>query len=347
MEESESKAQKIMQEAEKKSRITSGFFGLFGGSKVDEACELYVKAGNLFKIAKKWTEAGDAFVRSAKLTLSRGDYKHEAATNYVDASNCYRKINPKQAIDCLLKAVEIYSEMGRFTMAAKYYMSVAELYEVECNDPEKAMHYYEKAADYYKGEESKSSANKCMLKVAQFAAELEQYKKAADIFEEIGTSYAENTLLKYSAKDYFFKAVLCHLCRDVLDAQDALHAVEEHDAEEFTNAVKEYDKISRLDQWTTTLLLRVKKKHPFSPSSGYLQAHVWLFLILRCVVHRLLNVTQLASASELKRRKYVISVSGSRNGRQGYAKEFGKFHRFIAHCGAVICLQYECYCILL
>ncbi|KRZ23398.1 Alpha-soluble NSF attachment protein [Trichinella pseudospiralis] len=308
MEESESKAQKIMQEAEKKSRITSGFFGLFGGSKVDEACELYVKAGNLFKIAKKWTEAGDAFVRSAKLTLSRGDYKHEAATNYVDASNCYRKINPKQAIDCLLKAVEIYSEMGRFTMAAKYYMSVAELYEVECNDPEKAMHYYEKAADYYKGEESKSSANKCMLKVAQFAAELEQYKKAADIFEEIGTSYAENTLLKYSAKDYFFKAVLCHLCRDVLDAQ---------------------------------------VKHPFSPSSGYLQAHVWLFLILRCVVHRLLNVTQLASASELKRRKYVISVSGSRNGRQGYAKEFGKFHRFVAHCGAVICLQYECYCILL
>ncbi|KRY20236.1 Soluble NSF attachment protein [Trichinella patagoniensis] len=344
MEDSESKAQKIMQEAEKKSRITSGFFGLFGGSKVDEACELYVKAGNLFKIAKKWTEAGDAFVRSAKLTLSRGDYKHEAATNYVDASNCYRKINPKQAIDCLLKAVEIYSEMGRFTMAAKYYMSVAELYESECNDPEKAMHHYEKAADYYKGEESKSSANKCMLKVAQFAAELEQYKKAADIFEEIGISYAENTLLKYSAKDYFFKAVLCHLCRDVLDAQDALHAVEEHDAEEFTNAVKEYDKISRLDQWTTTLLLR---NIHFARSSGYLQAHIWLFPILRCVVHRLLNVTQLSSESELKRRKYVISVSGSRNGRQGYAKEFGKFHRFVAHCGAVICLQYECYYILL
>ncbi|KRX18619.1 Soluble NSF attachment protein [Trichinella nelsoni] len=343
MEDSESKAQKIMQEAEKKSRITSGFFGLFGGSKVDEACELYVKAGNLFKIAKKWTEAGDAFVRSAKLTLSRGDYKHEAATNYVDASNCYRKINPKQAIDCLLKAVEIYSEMGRFTMAAKYYMSVAELYESECNDPEKAMHHYEKAADYYKGEESKSSANKCMLKVAQFAAELEQYKKAADIFEEIGISYAENTLLKYSAKDYFFKAVLCHLCRDVLDAQDALHAVEEHDAEEFTNAVKEYDKISRLDQWTTTLLLR---NIHFARSSGCLQAHIWLFPILRCVVHRLLNVTQLSSESELKRRKYIISVSGSRNGRQGYAKEFGKFHRFVAHFGVVICLQYECYCIL-
>ncbi|KRZ40882.1 Alpha-soluble NSF attachment protein, partial [Trichinella pseudospiralis] len=329
MEESESKAQKIMQEAEKKSRITSGFFGLFGGSKVDEACELYVKAGNLFKIAKKWTEAGDAFVRSAKLTLSRGDYKHEAATNYVDASNCYRKINPKQAIDCLLKAVEIYSEMGRFTMAAKYYMSVAELYEVECNDPEKAMHYYEKAADYYKGEESKSSANKCMLKVAQFAAELEQYKKAADIFEEIGTSYAENTLLKYSAKDYFFKAVLCHLCRDVLDAQDALHAVEEHDAEEFTNAVKEYDKISRLDQWTTTTSIFT---------------FFWLLASTRLVVF---DIEMCCTSFVECNSTCKCNVSGSRNGRQGYAKEFGKFHRFVAHCGAVICLQYECYCILL
>lgn len=29
----------------------------------------------------------------------------------------------------------------------------------------------------------------------------------------------ESTLLKYSAKDYFFKAALCHFCVDMLNAK--------------------------------------------------------------------------------------------------------------------------------
>lgn len=38
-----------------------------------------------------------------------------------------------------------------------------------------------------------------------------------------------------------------------------MEAMEEENADAFTDAVKEYDTISRLDQWTTTMLLRVKK----------------------------------------------------------------------------------------
>lgn len=37
-------------------------------------------------------------------------------------------------------------------------------------------------------------------------------------------------------------------------------AIEEGNADSFTDAVKEYDKISRLDQWYTTILLRIKKQ---------------------------------------------------------------------------------------
>lgn len=44
---------------------------------------------------------------------------------------------------------------GRFTMAAKHHMSIAELYETDLNDLEQCMYHYEKSADYYKGEESK------------------------------------------------------------------------------------------------------------------------------------------------------------------------------------------------
>lgn len=52
----------------------------------------------------------------------------------------------------------------------------------------KAVQHYEQAADYFKGEESVSSANKCMLKVAQYAAQLEDYEKAINIYEQVGSS---------------------------------------------------------------------------------------------------------------------------------------------------------------
>lgn len=47
------------------------------------------------------------------------------------------------------------------------------------------MENYEQAAEYFKGEESTSSANKCMLKVAQYAAQLEDFDKAIQIYEQV------------------------------------------------------------------------------------------------------------------------------------------------------------------
>lgn len=36
--------------------------------------------------------------------------------------------------------------------------------------------------------------------------------------------------------------------------------IEEQNSDGFTEAVKDYDSISRLDQWYTTMLLRIKKQ---------------------------------------------------------------------------------------
>nr|XP_014335334.1 PREDICTED: alpha-soluble NSF attachment protein isoform X3 [Bos mutus] len=240
----EAEAMALLAEAERKVKNSQSFFsGLFGGSsKIEEACEIYARAANMFKMAKNWSEA----------------------------------------INCLMRAIEIYTDMGRFTIAAKHHISIAEIYETELVDIEKAIAHYEQSADYYKGEESNSSANKCLLKVAGYAAQLEQYQKAIDIYEQVGTNAMDSPLLKYSAKDYFFKAALCHFCIDMLNAKLAvqkyeelfpafsdsrecklmkklLEAHEEQNVDSYTEAVKEYDSISRLDQWLTTMLLRIKK----------------------------------------------------------------------------------------
>lgn len=284
MADAEQKGMQLMAEAEKKLTGSKGFFSslLGGGSnRTEEAIDLYLQAANKFKMAKKWSAAGNAFKEAATLHQKNGS-RLDSATNFYEAANCYKKTDPNGAVDSLLKSIEMYTDMGKFTMAAKHHQAIAEICESEMNDKQKAIQHYEQAADYFRGEESNSSANKCLLKVALYAAELESYKKAISIYEQVGTNALESSLLKYSAKEYFFRAALCHLCNDVVDAPMALGRYEEmypafQDSREcklvkallehleaqnvdgFTDSVKEYDQISRLDQWYTTMLLRVKK----------------------------------------------------------------------------------------
>ena len=100
-------------------------------------------------MAKKWGQAGNTFVTVAQHHAKLGN-KHDAATNYVDAANCYKKSDPKEAVNSLVKAVDIYTDMGRFTIAAKHHQTIAEIYESDIADLDKAMTHYEQAADYFK-----------------------------------------------------------------------------------------------------------------------------------------------------------------------------------------------------
>lgn len=94
--------------------------------------------------------------------------------------------------------------MGKFQLAAKHHQTIAEVYETEAADLEKAVQHYEQAADYFRGEESNSSANKCMLKVAQYSAQIENYDKAIKIYEQVGFGvlFCANTK-KNSCKSLF------------------------------------------------------------------------------------------------------------------------------------------------
>jgi alpha-soluble NSF attachment protein len=279
----EKKAQELVQEAEKKLQGGKGLFGgLFGsGSRnTDDAIELYIRAANMFKMAKKWTQAGECFSKAAELHLKNGS-KHDSASCYVDASTCFKKQDTKESVTCLSTAIDLYQEMGRFSIAAKHNQAIAEILEAD-GDLKGSMQYYEKAAELFKGEESNAAANKAWLKVAAHAAMEEDYGRATRVYEEIAASSLESSLLKYSAKEYFFRSALCHLCVDVLNAKQAVdryvdmypawqdsreckfvktltQTIEDEDIDAFTEAVQEFDSISRMEQWYTTLLLRVKK----------------------------------------------------------------------------------------
>ncbi|KAE8705039.1 Alpha-soluble NSF attachment protein [Hibiscus syriacus] len=269
------------EEFEKKAEKKLSGWGLFG-SKHEDAAELFDKAANCFKLAKSWDKAGSTYVKLANCILKL-DSKHEAAQAYVDAAHCYKKTNAKEAISCLEQAVNMFCDIGRLSMAARYYKEIAELYESEQNI-EQAIDFYEKAADFFQNEDVLTSANQCKQKVAQFAAQIEQYQKAIEIYEDVAHQSLTNNLLKYGVKGHLLNAGICQLCKgDVVAITNALEryqemdptfsgtreykllaeiasAVDEENVTKFTDVVKEFDSMTPLDSWKTTLLLRVKEK---------------------------------------------------------------------------------------
>lgn len=125
-------------------------------------------------------------------------------------------------------------------------------------------------------------ANKLYLKLADIAALNGDYVKAISNYERISKSAINNNLMKWSVKEYFLKAGICHLANNdtvatnrALDSYrdldpsftqtrehqllvDLAEAVEEGDQEKFADKLFQFDQMSKLDKWKTTLLLKVK-----------------------------------------------------------------------------------------
>jgi alpha-soluble NSF attachment protein len=125
-------------------------------------------------------------------------------------------------------------------------------------------------------------ANKLYLKVADLSALEGDYYKSIEHFEKVAATSVTNNLMKYSVKEYFLKSGLCLLAvGDMVATNRALdkyrdmdptftstrehqllvdlsETVEAGDQEAFADKLYQYDQISKLDKWKTTILLRIK-----------------------------------------------------------------------------------------
>ena len=219
------------------------------------------------------------------------DSKHEAASALVDAANAYKKTSKADSAACLHKAAEYFTDLGRLSIAAKHFKDMGDIYE-EQGEVKDAIAMFSKAADLYSGEEVTSTSNNCKLKVAQLSATAEDYGTAVELFTEVALSSLDSNLLKYSVKGYLLCAGLCVLCSGdavaianavdkYLDLDATFEDTREHkllaelaecmeagDVDRFTSVVQEFDSMSRLDSWKTTLLLRAKKRCASMEAAG-------------------------------------------------------------------------------
>merc|ERR1712187_320990 len=274
----------LLQKADKTLQSASGGFSFFGGrtEKYENAADLYTQAANAFRVQKLNKEAGLAFEKAASVQAENLNERDDAANSLNEAFKVYRKSDPEDATRVLSSAIGHYVLKGNLRRAATQQQYLAEVYETELGDMKQALEAYEKAAEWFEGDNAEALANKHYLKVADLAALEGDYYKSIENYERIGRASINNSLMKWSVKDYFLKAGICHLATNDLVATnralesyrdidttfasqrehqllvDLVQAIEQGDQEAFADKLFQYDQLSKLDKWKTTLLLRVK-----------------------------------------------------------------------------------------
>lgn len=274
----------LLQKADKAAQGAGSGFSFFGGKteKYENAVELYTQAANAFRMQKQGKEAGSAFERAAEIQSSKLNEPDDAANTLTEAFKAYRVEEPEDAARVLDQAINHYTIKGNFRRAATHKQNLAELYEVTLGDNKRALEAYETAAGWYESDNAEALANKLFLKVADLAALEGDYYKAIQQYERVAKSSINNNLMKWSVKEYLLKAGICHLATgDMVGTQRALEtyvdldntfpstrecqllsdlkeAVDQGEQEMFADKLYQYDTMSKLDKWKTTLLLRVK-----------------------------------------------------------------------------------------
>ncbi|KAL8783386.1 MAG: hypothetical protein Q9213_004645 [Squamulea squamosa] len=203
----------LLQKADKAAQGAGGGFSFFGGrsEKWENAADLYTQAANAFRMQKQGTEAGQAFERAASIQTSKLSEPDDAANSLTEAYKSYRKSSPQDAARVLSQAISHYTTKGNFRRAATNQQNLAELYELEVGDEKAALEAYEVAAGWFEGDNAEALANKLFLKVGDLAAIAGDYHKAVEQYEKVARSSVSNNLMKWSVKDYFLKAGICHL----------------------------------------------------------------------------------------------------------------------------------------
>jgi len=258
----------------------------FRNSKLLKAGELYKKAGLIYKLSKKWIEAGDAYFQAANCYNKQNPI--EAITLYIDSSNCYRDYSPIDAISTLNKAVELCKENGRFRTAAEHQISIGEIYESNLNDIQSAITSYEVAIELLNNEMDETKQLECYEKIAIFYSELEQYDKAIDVFYKVASMSEKLNKPWYSTDKYILNIGLCKLiqylnnnvlpskfknilnlclrinnkfkeCKEYGFLKNVIFSVEKKDPEFFVQTLQDYDRYSPFDLWKLKLLLQIKQ----------------------------------------------------------------------------------------
>lgn len=284
--ESKENPEKLFERAEQLSKSKNGliqfFFKNLRSLDLDDASNLYVQAANIYRVKKDFIKAAECFDKSAKLQEELQNY-NEVANRYVDIFKCFKENSPREAINALEKAVEIFlMENGQFRRAANFTMDIAEMYENLC-DYENAIKSYQNAGDYYSTDNATALANKSYSKCADLCALHDRFEEGLKHYDFIIKGQQGNSLAQWNLKENLFKSILCVLCmndrvetqkrienipddnniwgssRELILLKFILTCFDQFDSQTYSDQVFEFDQFCKLDNVKTHMLVKIKK----------------------------------------------------------------------------------------
>jgi alpha-soluble NSF attachment protein len=253
------------------------------------AIELYRRAGNLFKLYNNYSLSSKAYLKAAR----HMDELYEAASLYIEGANALlNSLSDNKLKDLKLvikyydRAINIYINNGKWNLAAKKTKIIAELYdEYDILDKNDGINRYIQAIDLYEKEGNNFfDIKQCSIKIALYKVEKEEFIEAIKIFDDIARkTYHKATFAAGSiAKTDFLRTLLVALMFDNIKTDQLLNEYRNLDhyfassreckfienllscindnnvEEEFSNICFEYDNITPLDPWQTSILLKIK-----------------------------------------------------------------------------------------
>jgi len=282
-----------MAQAAKALKTSFSFFSA-KESRLETAFEHFERAGNLYKASSCWDKAAEAYTQAAD-TQRQLNEESQLASMLNKAGDSHRKAgNYQGAVSVWREAIDVYVGLGRGSSAANIQSTIAEIYEQghlgEANS-EDTIKAYLKAAELFVVDTPgrPQAANNCKEKAAYICMNIKQYDKADELFMDLAESCMRSNLLKFNAKGYYFRSLICLLGRgDVVKTRTRLNEIEtkdtgfrrtrekelveglstalvQEDKDAFGQACMQFESIRPMEQWMVSVLLEAKRQIPEPP----------------------------------------------------------------------------------
>ena len=251
-----------------------------------DACDLYRKAGDKFKICNQWKKAGLCYENSALIKVKM---KESPVNFYRQSYSCFAKIDigddSKRIFNELNKSLE---KEGEYFQIAKNNENLA-IQKENQKKLDEAINYYLQAIKYYEKDEKHEHLKiKIEIKLAELMMMHEHPdspEKVPKMLENIGTNYLKKIITKYAAKDYFGKAILSSLYYsnnpsegrkyihkinkiDKSFAESSIHtlcidiikSMENNDINSMKKAIEKYKEFCEIDEFLAYILAQIVEK---------------------------------------------------------------------------------------
>ncbi|CEQ40137.1 SPOSA6832_01737 [Sporobolomyces salmonicolor] len=212
------------------------------------------KTIQLYKEKGRFRQAADREKEIASILQQEGGDLAGALEAYEAAGDLFSSEDASASANaCFKEAAELAATLGQFPRAVKHFESVAAAslgsaltrYGVKEYYMKAAMCWLATAVGLFLSRQSSSGGHQKEL-TRNVCQDVVSTKRAIDTYCNADPTFATTRECKF-----------VNLIADAFDAGDA---------EEFTAAVAEYDRLTKLDQWKTGILLTIKRQIAEEPS---------------------------------------------------------------------------------